>query len=73
METGLVLNGSDCDASVLSLMTPFEMKTCKLNDGVDCVHSYIQKSRLYSRFIITVQLEFGSAALNVYVYHCRQQ
>jgi len=32
METGLVLNCGDCDTTVLSLMKPFEMKTCKLNE-----------------------------------------
>jgi len=73
METGLVLNCCDCDTPVLSLMTPFEMKTCKLNDGINCVHSYIQEARLCTRFITTMQLEFGSAALNAYIYHSRQQ
>jgi len=67
MEMGLVLNCSDCDTSFLSLMAPFEMKTCKLNDGINCVHSYIQEARLCARFITTMQLEFGSTPLNVYI------
>jgi len=69
METELVLNRCDFDTSVLSLMTPFEMKICKLNEGINCVHSYIHEARLCTRFITTMKLEFGSAALNVYIYH----
>jgi hypothetical protein len=31
--------------------------------------SNIRAARLCTRFITTMQLEFGSAALNVYIYH----